>query len=126
MFVSRRPFSRITLVLLPTVAALLGGCGDKTVSYYEVPREHTAAANPHAATAPMAGNVPTPARPPGPQLEWDKPANWTEQPGSQMRLASYAFTADDGSKADISVTAFPDAAGGLVANINRWRGQVGL
>jgi hypothetical protein len=52
---------------------------------------------------------------------WKKPANWKEQPAGQMVLASY--TADG---ADISVSAFEGSTGGLLANVNRWRGQVGL
>lgn len=66
------------------------------------------------------------AAPTGPALEWTAPAAWTAKPVSEMRLASYGFTSPDGAAADISVFSFPDAAGGLVANINRWRNQVGL
>ena len=30
------------------------------------------------------------------------------------------------SKAEIAVTVFPGNVGGLTANVNRWRGQIGL
>ena len=39
-----------------------------------------------------------------------------------MRLASFLVTGP-GGKADVSVTMFPGDAGGLLANINRWRTQ---
>ncbi len=53
------------------------------------------------------------------------PPGWREVAGSSMRLAS--FVVGDGErKVDIAITAFPGDVGGLLANINRWRGEVGL
>lgn len=43
-----------------------------------------------------------------------------------MRRASFVAKGADGQTADIAVTVFPGDVGGLVANINRWRGQLGL
>ena len=43
-----------------------------------------------------------------------------------MRRASFTAKGADGQSADIAVTVFPGDVGGLVANINRWRGQLGL
>jgi hypothetical protein len=43
-----------------------------------------------------------------------------------MRKASFVVQEADGAKVDISVASFPDESGGLLANINRWRGQLGL
>ena len=42
-----------------------------------------------------------------------------------MRKGSYAINRG-GETADLSITAFPGDVGGLAANVNRWRGQVGL
>ena len=42
-----------------------------------------------------------------------------------MRKATYTI-AGDGAEADLSITAFPGDVGGELANVNRWRGQVGL
>ncbi len=56
---------------------------------------------------------------------WTVPAGWKEEPPSQMLIAKYV--ASDGSaQAEITVSAFPGDVGGLLANVNRWRGQVGL
>jgi hypothetical protein len=41
-----------------------------------------------------------------------------------MRYASLKPTAT--GKIDVSVTVFPGAAGGEIANVNRWRNQIGL
>ena len=58
--------------------------------------------------------------------KWEIPASW--QPGkiSSMRRASYVVKGDGDKIAEIVVTVFPGDVGGLVANVNRWRGQIGL
>lgn len=61
----------------------------------------------------------------GNDLKWAAPASWTPKTGSSMRKGSYAVKRD-GAEADLAITAFPGDTGGLHANINRWRGQVGL
>lgn len=43
-----------------------------------------------------------------------------------MRKGSYAINGENGTTADLAITAFPGDTGGLFANVNRWRGQVGL
>ena len=70
------------------------------------------AATPVATTAGMA-------------LTWTAPANWQSKPATTMRKATYTI-AGDGAEADLSITAFPGDVGGELANVNRWRGQVGL
>jgi hypothetical protein len=57
---------------------------------------------------------------------WDVPAGWEELPPTQMLLAKFAAKGDAGAKADITVSFFPGETGGLLANINRWRGQLEL
>lgn len=77
-------------------------------------------------TAPgdMRGPV---APPPSTALPtWEVPPTWKSAPASTMRLASFALSGPDGQAADLSVVALGPAAGGLLANINRWRGQFGL
>jgi hypothetical protein len=43
-----------------------------------------------------------------------------------MRLASFKVTAPNGKETDVSVVSLPGMAGGDLANVNRWRGQVQL
>jgi len=57
---------------------------------------------------------------------WDVPSDWKEQPPSQMLLAKFLLGGDVGAKAEVTVSVFPGDTGGLLANVNRWRGQVGL
>lgn len=57
---------------------------------------------------------------------WQVPAGWQEQAPTAMRLASFKVSGENGAKADISVFKLGGIAGGLLANVNRWRGQIGL
>lgn len=57
--------------------------------------------------------------------KWEVPAGWTAGQPGQMVLAK--FTAQGGgNSADITVSSFPGDVGGLLANVNRWRDQVGM
>lgn len=58
--------------------------------------------------------------------DWTVPAHWEAGRPSSMRRGSFAVTGGSGGSLDISVTAFPGDVGGTLANINRWRRQIGL
>ena len=58
-------------------------------------------------------------------FSWTVPANWLEIDKTSMRLASFNAPYGNGI-ADISVTNFSGDGGGLKANVNRWRKQIGL
>lgn len=79
----------------------------------------------HPATGGAAGG-PALQTASGQSLSWSAPAAWQSKPASMMRKATYAVSGDGGATADLAVTAFPGDVGGDVANVNRWRGQVGL
>ena len=57
---------------------------------------------------------------------WETPKHWMPGKQSSMRIASYEIKGDDGSTLDFSITTFPGDVGGLLANVNRWLGQIGL
>ncbi len=127
--------------LLCTVFCWLGfsGCKKPEMTYYEVPKETTppqemALPPGHPPTAPAASaaasemarqSLPTSAQAASDNPAWMVPQHW--QPGtvSAMRRGSFRVT-QDGESVDISITVFPGDVGGLVANVNRWRGQIGL
>lgn len=122
---------------VPALFALLvaAGCGRDEVAHYRVPRQAAvpvAPGNP-AGPAPgegapggVAGAVPPPpdASSTG-ELSWKLPKGWTEsRSGGGMRYATLKPSAP--GKVDVSVTVFPGPAGGELANVNRWRNQIGL
>jgi hypothetical protein len=76
----------------------------------------------HAPEKPAAG------RPQGngtPRLRYETPAGWSELPAKGMSMAN--FTAGKGpSPAQVTLIPLGSEAGDLLANVNRWRGQIGL
>ena len=58
-------------------------------------------------------------------MSWEAPSSWTPSSGSKMRLASYSIPYSDGI-GDLSIMTLSGDGGGLEANINRWRNQIGL
>jgi hypothetical protein len=62
----------------------------------------------------------------GEKPSWQVPAGWQEQAPTAMRLASFKVSGENGAKADVSVIKLGGIAGGMLANVNRWRGQIGL
>jgi len=89
---------------------------------HEAPLE-TAAANPHGD---LTGAAAAPSGSPGDQPNWAVPANWTEKPPGPMLLKSFAATDSSGKAATVTISSFPGDVGGTFANVNRWRGQMGL
>ncbi len=55
------------------------------------------------------------------RLRWDGPEGWVEGPRKSMREVTYRPAGTEGTECYISVLS--GTAGGLVANVNRWRGQ---
>lgn len=57
---------------------------------------------------------------------WDVPEGWVyDETPRQMRIATY-MAPTEGGEQEVAVTRFPGRVGGELANINRWRGQMGL
>jgi hypothetical protein len=74
-------------------------------------------------TAMPAGQVPPPPKPQGGQaLQWVLPKGWTPGEAGGMRYA----TLKPSGKAEVSVVMLSGPAGGELANVNRWRSQLGL
>ncbi len=59
------------------------------------------------------------------KLSWDLPKNWVPSSGHSMRLASFDIPFSNGV-GDLSIVSLSGSSGGLLANVNRWRGQVNL
>ncbi len=97
----KQPAIRAPL-FLGLVAALVAGCHRDGIQVYRVAKE---------APAPAGA-----ALPPG----------WEPGPASQMRAASFRVKGQGGKIADVSVVPLPGMAGSDLANVNRWREQVGL
>lgn len=61
-----------------------------------------------------------------PAVTWVAPAGWIPEDPGEMRVASFKVAGEGGQTADVSVVPLAGMGGGDFANVNRWRGQVGL
>lgn len=76
----------------------------------------------------MPGRV-TSEQPPKPRAggpKWSAPSGWKEIDGGQFLFAKFVIAGEGDAKAAVNVSMSPGDAGGLIANLNRWRGQLGL
>jgi hypothetical protein len=61
-----------------------------------------------------------------PKPKWSVPAQWKELPAGQMQVAKFAIPERGSAQAQVFVSVFPNDTGGTLANVNRWRRQLGL
>lgn len=76
----------------------------------------------------LAGPKPAPAAPaidPDKPIKFELPTGWTELPVKGMRVAAFQVRAGDQS-AEVTIIPIAGNGGGLLANVNRWRKEVGL
>ncbi len=134
-------------LVLVAVALLFTACEKAEIETYRVAKTKVpqVAAAPAAPAAPATPAEPAPARPPmaapanaqasmantavptagGANLSWSAPEHWKSKAASAMRKGTYTIPGE-GAEAELSITAFPGDVGGELANVNRWRSQIGL
>ena len=131
----------VWLLSLAMPLLLVAGCHRDEIKVYRIAKDQDQSSQQTAPALPT--DAPNPKLPPGhpdissapgapasasgsTQLTWKTPAGWTEVPPSQMRVGSFKVAGADGKQADVSIVPLPGMAGTDSANVNRWRGQVGL
>lgn len=80
------------------------------------------------AKAPPMAKLPPVEQPPLKReapFKFETPEGWKAAPGNEFSILAF-LVSDKGKKASVTVSALGGGAGGLLANVNRWRGQVGL
>jgi len=107
------------LVIIITFAA----CRREPIEVRQVPKEAPSPASMSTAGAMPPGMIDAPPHAHG--VSWTAPAGWKEAPGNGIRLATFTPPQDSG-RSEATVVALPGDAGGELANVNRWRGQIGL
>lgn len=123
--------------LASATALLLSGCEREQAVTYQIPKEERPTSMPMpsaspAAPAASAGSngmqvlpgMEAAAQAAG-EFQYRAPEGWEDLGANGMRKATLRITDDQGT-AELSVLAFPGDVGGRLANINRWRGQIGL
>ncbi|HAV14014.1 MAG TPA: hypothetical protein DCX06_11075 [Opitutae bacterium] len=124
-----------TLCSIAAASLFVTACDSAKPSSYQIPKETREVSMP----TPPAAETQAPAAPNGMNvlpgmkeaaqaagdLKYRVPEGWVELPASGIRKANLRIDDDNGS-AELTVTVFPGDVGGRLANINRWRGQIGL
>ena len=57
---------------------------------------------------------------------WQVPSGWQEVAGGDFLVAKFVVRGSDNAQATVNVSMSPGDGGGPLANLNRWRGQLGL
>ncbi|HYJ03764.1 MAG TPA: hypothetical protein VEX43_01420 [Chthoniobacterales bacterium] len=117
---------------------LLTGCEreDEQIKVYRVakaPLQNPASLQTPAPSMPPnhppVGGGTSPAAAPavatGPSSNVPLPPHWEPQPLAQMRQASFLVRGENGTMVDISLVTLGASSGDVLANVNRWRGQLG-
>ncbi len=124
------------IIALSAIVVSFAGCEKVQPTVYEIPKENQSSTKsvPSAQekTRPFADSAKMeilPGMKEGanslPEISYQVPESWKELEPSGIRKANFKIESDDGT-AEITVLAFPGDVGGALANINRWRDQVGL
>lgn len=113
-------FSVIGMVLLAVA------CGDSEIETYEVPKGSESIQDGVERSAesrsPEAGGSEG-----EPDAKWVVPSGWrVDETPRPMRLKTFMIDTEGAESVEVAVTLFPGEVGGLLANVNRWRGQIGL
>jgi hypothetical protein len=91
----------------------------KSISFESAPA--MAMADPHASMP----AEPAPAETAG-NSNGALPAGWKEIPNPQMLLAKYVIQGAGDARADVNISMLAGQGGGVMMNVTRWRGQLGL
>ena len=87
------------------------------------PAETTQVAQAPSVEQPVSAN--TEKSPAGGKPSFKAPENWKTKPPGPMIASAYNVE-DAGGAAEVTISKFPGEVGGMVANVQRWRGQLGL
>lgn len=110
-------------IVFPLVIIIVfSACKRDSIETRQVPKETAAPMSMPSAGSMPSGMVDNPPHAHG--VSWTMPAGWKEEPGNGMRLATFVPPQDAG-RSEATVVALPGDAGGEMANVNRWRGQIG-
>jgi hypothetical protein len=108
------------LRLIAMASLLLTGCKERKIRAYDAPKDATASRP--SMTPPIPSTPET--------VSWSLPDGWRELPGEGLRFATLIVegASEDGSRPalELRVTPLGLAARDPLANVNRWRVQIGL
>lgn len=128
-----RPSPFLIWLIVSLLSLGLSACKDHSVQSYTIPKYLDTKTQTAASDASSSGVTSPMQALPGMEaytqsasdITYTKPETWTEIAPTSVRKANFIINNQTG-EAEVSVTVFPGDVGGLLANINRWRSQIGL
>src|SRR5947208_2503666 len=113
-FATLDPVKQSKLLLILGGVLLLGGCDrDEGIRTYNAPKDPPAGAAPAAPVVEAS------------EHHWTVPPTWKALPPGPMIKAAYLVSEDPPIKMTVSqVTAMGSGAATVLANVNRWEGQL--
>lgn len=115
----RKHRSPMLLASLLLIGVALCSCRDERITTQQVPKGSEKIVGELEDSAPVTASEAL--------RIWRLPEGWSEVPAtSAMRLATLMVEVPGGDPVEVAVTSFPGDVGGDLANVNRWRGQMGL
>ncbi len=126
-------WNRLQIIFLSFSTVVLVGCERAQPTVYKIPKEERSvnvAIQPEQNDSPPATNMQIlpgmqEAANSAPEISYEVPEGWKELEPSGIRKANFTINADNGN-AEVTILTFPGDVGGTLANINRWRDQIGL
>lgn len=112
-----------TAVLLASLS--LAGCGEEDLHAYQAPKS-APYVEPELFSRMASGASANPAAPTPIGISWDVPEGWAEAPSTSTFITAVFEAKGEAGDARITVSSLSNDGGGVLQNINRWRGQVGL
>ena len=122
-----KTFVNASLAVMLSAVVFLAGCGKEEPEFVQIEEIHekpVPVEQPHVHT-PGDGHDHGTASPSG-GLTYDVPQGWAGVTPSSMVLLAFQAGEPPQNMAEVAVSAFPGEVGGPIANVNRWRRQVGL
>lgn len=98
----------------------------KSVSFDSGGAMAAASPDPHAFMGGASPTASAPANNDSAPASWTAPGDWKSLPPTQFLVAKYAIDSNSGGNAEVNVSLMGGEGGGVLMNVNRWRGQVGL
>lgn len=122
------------VIMAGLVCGVAPGCNREEVRVYRVEksRSEASASSPHGSAMTggglggMTGHPHGDLMGPKPQIEYSRPAGWTEQTPTLMRAASFLVGDSQGPQADVGVIPLRGLTGRATEMWNLWRQQLGL
>ncbi len=113
-----RTLGLIVWVVLFGVLGTGVGCQREDLRIYEVPKDRSLSLKPSQSAGERDSDTP--------RLTWSLPAGWEETVPGPIQYAAFRIPGSTNGEVRVTITRLYGTGGPDLANVNRWRAQIGL